>query len=286
MELVSFLRKWYRQHFHSPQLDRSIYGILDWLTDLYAAGAGYSFPKNYIRRWKLDILWNLYERETVEVFKNSIKPSMIVVDIGAHIGYFTRLYSALVGPKGMVYAFEADPENFSLLEKNTRRLSNVKIFPLAITDSVGTIDFYHYPDKAGCHSTLPNVPLDYKKEKITVACSNLDSVLANLGIERVDLVKMDIEGGEGAALRGMEKTLTKNTPLMLVIEFAPAWIRATGVTPLSFLQNLTNHGFKIFAIKGLELIPLIPETEASYETLVPKTPTAFNEFINLYCVKN
>ncbi len=286
MQLVAKLRAMYRKYVRSPSLDRTIYAVLDTLTSWYSWYRGYHFPKNYIRRWQLDILWNLYERETVAVFKQNIKPGMIVIDIGAHIGYFTRLYSSLVGAKGMVYAFEADPENFSLLEKNTRRLTNVKIFPLAITDSVGTVDFYHYPDKAGCHSTLPNVPLDYKKEKITVACSNLDSVLTNLNIDRVDLIKMDIEGGEGAALRGMEKTLAGSTPLRLVVEFAPAWIRAAGGTPLSFLQNLTRDGFKIFAIKGTELVPIIPETDESYLPLVPKTPTAFNEFINLYCVKN
>ncbi|MBI5728782.1 MAG: FkbM family methyltransferase [Candidatus Magasanikbacteria bacterium] len=285
MTYIARLRSIYRRYIHVPALDQAIYFVLDTLTNWYSSLCGYSFPKNYIRRWKLDILLGLYEPETARLFEKIIKPGMVIVDIGAHIGYFTRLFSKLVGATGRVYAFEADPENYSLLQKNTHRLRNVKLFPLAVTDQHGTIDFYHYPDKAGCHSTLPNVPLDYKKERITVPADSLDSLLKTEGVKSVDLVKMDIEGGEGAALRGMEKTLAKNTSLMMVIEFAPAWIRATRVTPLSFLQNIADHGFKIFAIKGLELIPLVPETEASYETLIPKTPTAFNEFINIYCTK-
>lgn len=285
MAIIAPLRTIYRKYVHSPFIDKAIYGVLDTLTTVYSRARGFYFPANYIRRWKLNMLHELYEPETVLLFKKIIKPGMVVVDVGAHIGYFTRLFSKLVGPSGTVYAFEADPENFSVLEKNIKGLKNVKTFQLALTDRQGTIDFYHYPDKAGCHSTLPNVPLDFRKEKITVAANNLDSVLKNEKAERVDLVKMDIEGGEGAALRGMEGIIAKSVPLMLAIEFAPAWIRATGVTPLSFLQNLTKQGFKIFATIGTELIPIVPETDESYLPLIPKTPTAFNEFINLYCVK-
>lgn len=286
MGLVGTLRTMYRRYIHAPALDRTVYAVLDTLTNGYSWFAGYSFPKNYIRRWKLDILWDLYETETVALFKRVIKPGMVVIDIGAHLGYFTRLYSNLVGAAGVVYAFEADPENYALLQKNTCRLKNVKIFPVAVTDRAGTIDFYHYPDKAGCHSTLPNVPLDYRKEKITVAANTLDALLNDLGNKRVDVIKMDIEGGEWAALRGMEQTLRNNANLSMITEFAPAWIRATGATPLAFLQNLTKLGFKIFGIKSAKLVPIMPKTDASYLPLIPKTPTAFNEFINLYCVKS
>lgn len=286
MSLIPRLRTMYRRYIHVPAIDRFIYALLDAATHLYSALRGFYFPKKFIRRWKLDYLWELYEKETVVVFKKTIKPGMVVVDIGAHIGYFTRMFSKLVGTTGIVYAYEADPENFSFLQKNTKHLSNVKIFPLAITDTQGTIDFYHYPDKAGCHSILSNVPLDFRKEKISVPCEDLDSLITKQKIDRVDYIKMDIEGGETAALRGMKKLLENPLPITLVIEFAPAWIHAAGNSPLTFLQNLTARGFKIFAIKdSARLISIIPDTEKSFQELLPKTPTPFNEFINIYCVR-
>lgn len=285
MSLVDRLRAVYRHHIHTPRLDRVIYSVLDALTNCYSWWRGYSFPNNYIRRWKLDMLWWLYEKETVALFKKIIKPGMVIVDVGAHIGYFTRLFSKLVGETGLVYAFEADPDNFQLLQKNTAPLRNVKLFELAIADRLGTIDFYHYDEKAGCHSILPNVPLDFKKRKITVQADQLDTLLERQGIQHIDLIKMDIEGGESAALRGMMDTLKNRGVSMMITEFAPAWIKAAGGEPLKFLQNIAALGFRLFAIKDETLLP-IDTANDSYVSLIPKTPTHFNEFINLYCVRN
>jgi len=284
--IVASLRKFYRAHIHAPWLDRAIYACLDAVINTYSWFRGYHFPSNYIRRWKLNMLHQLYEPETVLVCQKIIKPGMVVIDIGAHIGYFTRIFSRLVGRNGKVYAFEADPENFSLLKKNTKHLRNVEIYQLAVSDRQGTIDFYHYDEKAGCHSTLPNVPLDYKKRKISVAANTLDAVLAEAGSPRVDVVKMDIEGGESAALRGMDKLLAAKEPLALLLEFAPAWIEASGVPALNFLQELTKHGFILSAILESSYPLISPVDKASYKQFLPKTPTHYNEFINLYCVRN
>ena len=99
--MVTTLRKVYRKYIHAPWLDQQIYKMLDSATNFYAWACGYYFPKSFIhRRWKLDLINEVYEKETVTVFKKIIKPGMIVLDIGAHIGFFTRLFSKLVGPKG------------------------------------------------------------------------------------------------------------------------------------------------------------------------------------------
>ncbi|MDP3935194.1 MAG: FkbM family methyltransferase [Candidatus Giovannonibacteria bacterium] len=248
---------------------------MDGLTNSYSFSRGYSFPKNYIRRWKLDMLWELYERDTVLLFKKIIKPGMAIVDIGAHIGYYTRITADLVGGNGAVYAFEADPDNFDLLKKNTKRLKNVKLYQRAITNKTGTIDFYHYDEKSGINSTLPNVPLNFKKTKISVEARDLDSFFAKPGSPKIDVVKMDIEGGEYAALQGMKKILSENRGLALIVEFAPAWIVASGNTPLNFLKYIESFGFEIFAITPNGLIKII-----SSDGFTPSS-----EFINLYCTK-
>ena len=285
--MISTLRKLYRKHIHSPWLDRQIYRVLDLCTNFYAWACGYYFPKNFIRRWKLDIINSEYEKETVAVFKKIIKPGMTVLDIGGHIGFFTRLFSKMTGKNGKVIAIEADPENFSFLQKNTRKLKNVKNFFIAASDKVGTIDFFHCPEKSGCHSTLENIPLNFKTEKISVTATDLDSLLAKQGITKIDVIKMDIEGGEVAALVGMKKLIANSPNLKMITEFAPDWIIAAGKTPLEFLKNLTNLGFKISAIVGDTLVPISSNSEESYKKILPK-PNAndsYNSFLNLYCTK-
>lgn len=290
MPFVDRVRSLYRRHVHNPKLDQLIYKILDALTDIYCLARRYYFPKSYIRRWKLDMMQGLYEPETYDLFKKIIRPGMVIVDIGAHIGYFTRQFSDLAGPGGMVHAFEADPENFQVLSKNVGGRKNVKINRLAAADRAGDINFYHCEEKMGCHSLLPDIPLDYPKTKITVQAISLDDYLAQNKIERVDIIKMDIEGGETMAFAGMKNTLAKNDGLAVVTEFAPRWIKTAGVEPLEFLKNLAAFGFEIHAIteKGLEKMdisdPRCLEKYFGPENEKPKN--AFNEFINIYCVKN
>lgn len=282
--MIERLRKLYRGFVRSPALDRAIYAVLDCLTNLLARCKRFSFPANYIRRWKLNMLWGLYEPETYALFKTVVSPGMTVVDIGAHIGYFTRLFSRRVGPSGRVYAFEADPVNFALLLKNTEHRKNIIPVERAVSERAGSIDFYHYDDKSGAHSTLPNVPLDFRKRKITVSAVTLDAWLAEKGISRVDVIKMDIEGGESAALRGMAKTLAGAKTL--VTEFAPAWIEAAGSAPVGFLQIIERHGFEIFAITDRGLVKLSPVFDENFLSLLPQPKdTHASEFINLYCVR-
>lgn len=279
------IRRLYRAYIHAPLLDRIIYAVLDRCTDIYAAFRGYSFPKNYIRRWKLDMLSGLYEKETIALFKKAVRPGMVVVDIGAHIGYYARIASALTGRNGEVHAFEADPENFALLEKNTRRFTNILRHQLAISDKIGTIDFFHYNDKSGAHSTLSNAPLQFEKRKLSVPATDLDAYLRKNGVMHVDVIKMDIEGGESAALLGMRQTLAGAQ--FLFTEFAPAWIEAAGNSPLSFLQALEVNNFDIFAITPRGLTKLSPVCAGTFMSLIPRSKDGSHasEFINLYCEK-
>lgn len=288
MKLIERLRKIYRRFIHWQWLDNQIYRFLDILTNLYSYFRNYSFPSNYIRRWKLDMLWELYEPETVALAKKIIQPGMAVADIGAHIGYFTRIFSKLAGPAGLVLAFEPDPENFSLLKKNTKNLSNVRPIQLALCDQTGFIDFYHCLEKAGCHSILPSIPVNFTTQKITVPAGTLDAALKEKQVSGVDFIKIDIEGGEWAALQGMAKTLANPRLKGLIVEFAPAWIKAAGAEPLQLLQYIAGFGFKIYAItpKGLQIIN--PTKPSSYQQFIPPPHldgSAYNQFVNLYCAK-
>ncbi len=108
------LEKFYQSFFHCRWLRQNLKVVLESIVNFVALLEGFNFPKNYIRQQKIVMLFNLYEKETATIFKKIVKSGMTVVDAGAHIGYYTRLFSKLVGPTGKVYAFEADPENYQL----------------------------------------------------------------------------------------------------------------------------------------------------------------------------
>lgn len=204
----------------------------------------FSFPAKFTWKWKLDMLLQMYERDTTVLFKKTIKPGMTVIDIGAHIGYYTRLFSTLVGPQGAVYAFEADRDNFALLQKNTRSCANVRLYNQAVTDTVGIIDFYKIAGSTGCHSVIAAE----NAEKVATRATTLDAFIEANGIRTVNSIKIDIEGGEALAFAGMQKLLLDQRNIAIVSELNPTALKSADVEPLEFIQNMRNNGFEIFMI--------------------------------------
>ena len=220
---------------------------------IWARGARFSFPEKYTWRWKFEMLAGLYERETTRLFKTIITPGMTVVDIGAHIGYFTRLAGKRVGSSGHVYAFEPDPNNRLLLEKNVGRYPSVMVRPEAITSKVGSVSFYHVHGSTGCHSTIqqPNA------SEFTVPATTLDAFVEARKITHIDVIKMDIEGGEWAAFEGMRNVL-KQRSLSIFMEWKPDALTQGAHDPETLLSMLMHEGFSPFVITDAGLLPLEP----------------------------
>lgn len=202
----------------------------------------FSFPAKYPWQWKVEMLREQYEKDTTDFFKKTIKPGMMVVDIGAHIGYFTRIFSKLVGSSGRVVAFEPDPQNFALLQKNMAGLPNVTLVNAAVSDKKGSIDFYQIEDSTGCHTTVPtNAPA----KKFSVDAIAMDDFSQSFF---PDVIKMDIEGGEPSALRGMERILTGRRSLCIVMELNPEALGRSGATPAKVIASLQEKGFSAYGI--------------------------------------
>lgn len=276
-EIAPRLRSFYRKHLNSPWLSRIIHQIIDILVDTLAHMQNFSFPEKFNWEWKMEMLMKKYEKDTVKLFEKIITPGMSVVDIGAHIGFFSRIYSELVGAAGHVYCFEADPENYALLEKNTLGLANVSLHKVAISDKNGTIDFYHLDNSTGCHSIVsPDTP----SKKITVDSATLDSLIEKGDIENIDLIKIDIEGGEPFAFRGMEKLLNSSTQLKMVAEYNEASLVSGGTSGDDFLKQIASYGFTIHFItkNGLVALKTIPENKR-------RSYFSRTGYVNLYCTK-
>ncbi|MFA6551664.1 MAG: FkbM family methyltransferase, partial [Patescibacteria group bacterium] len=232
-----------RRFFHSKVLDKTLHQTLNFLVGLLARARQFYFPAKFSWDWKLEMLLGLYEKETVAVFKKIIRPGMTVVDIGAHIGYYTSLFAKLVGPQGRVYAFEADSDNFKILKKNTERRRNVVLVPQAVSDHSGFIKFYKIKNSTGCHSVIPTDNAD----EISVPAVSLDDFVSQRDLN-VNAIKIDIEGGEPFAFRGMEKLFAQTNNLSVIMEFSPQALKSAEVDPFEFLQKIKNYGFEILQI--------------------------------------
>lgn len=202
---------------------------------------------------KLRLLMGWYEYYTVEVCKTLLRPGMIVLDVGAHNGYYSRLFSKLVHPGGKVWAFEPHPENYYLLCQNTRPLKYRNVIPVrkAISNQVGQADFFDMAG-SGQHSLfdvskyLSHFTL---RGKIRVETTTIDAFLAQEGNPEISFIKVDIEGGEVAALAGMSETIARSSRLALVVEFNPGALLSAGVKPSEFLHQLCMLGFAVKPIR-------------------------------------
>jgi FkbM family methyltransferase len=179
-----------------------------------------------------------YEGKTMELCIGSLQPGMTFVDVGAHVGLYTLEAARKVGPTGRVYSFEPDPGNFELLSKNVKEngYTNVTLVNKAVSDADGTLTLYRSNFNTGDHRTYFVAKARKGVEIGTVA---LDRFFANLHA-KVDVVKIDIEGAEEKALKGMHHVL--QTPgLKLFIECCPDFLRQAGTDPLALLKGLEAH---------------------------------------------
>ncbi len=245
------------------------------VVSLLATFAGFSFPKKFSWRWKWEMLSGSYERGTSRLLRRITKEGMVVVDAGAHIGYFTRLMATRVGSKGRVYAFEPDTENLALLRKNTARFSTVETIPEALTSKEGPISFFHVVGSTGCHTTVGADNATHT----TVRGTTLDIFKRKHGIRRIHLIKMDIEGGEWSALEGMQETLRTDSP-SIVCEYNPSALSRSGKTPEAFLDIFDRYGYQLHVITDTGPIVL----KKPYADSIRKYPEKEGS-VNVFCVK-
>lgn len=181
-----------------------------------------------------------YEPTETRIMKEIVKPGMTVVDIGAHIGYYTLQFARAVGSVGMVYAFEPAPKTFALLQRNLRENNLdgvVKLFNVALSDHEGVAELFINEYNKGNNrlyqsGNMRSVPIRLKR---------LDDVIpANV---RVDFIKMDIEGAEVLALRGMHTLLKRDKPT-IIMEYWPRRFRKLDTTVGELFEILGSLGYQ------------------------------------------
>lgn len=171
-----------------------------------------------------------WESSVIRQLSQSLRPGDVFGDVGAHVGAFTLLASRIVGPDGRVVAFEPDPGPRALLERNVigNRATNVTVVPFAVGGRAGTVRFSASGDSVGHVGRLGDVEV----RQVT-----LDGYCAEQGISP-SVMKVDIEGGEAAALRG---SAVVHRLCELVVEIHEPALREQGINPVALLDYLGPH---------------------------------------------
>jgi FkbM family methyltransferase len=186
----------------------------------------------------------LYEPETSKFIVKTLKKGDTFIDIGANNGYFSLMASILVGSTGKVYAFEPTPDSFKRLQTNVHinKFKNIKLFECALGDKVGKIKLNISKKEDGQNSIADIVD---KKESIVVQIKKLDDILKG---NRVNLIKIDVEGYEKEVFRGAIKTIKNNRNIKIVFENNPELMILRSLDPLYLLNFFKGLDFEVSRI--------------------------------------
>lgn len=196
-------------------------------------------------RWRLEVICGWNEWESLCHVRRLVPPGGTAVDVGAHIGYYTRLFSRLAGPAGRVIAIEPHPENLAVLRRNLYRRGNVTVVHAAATATDGMVQLHESPGHSN-HSLLAG--FTPSRSALTVPARTVDGLLAeHAGGRRIDFVKLDIEGGELSALAGMRETLGRDRPVLLV-ERNPEALTSAEATTADLVDEIVSHGYDVAAV--------------------------------------
>lgn len=196
----------------------------------------------------------VFEPEVVECFKQMARPGMVVLDVGANLGYYTLLASRLVGPAGKVVAVEPELINIQYLVKNLLEngCTNVIVAPYAAGDSTKTATLYLSPMSRSGHSLVRPERGGGAEEQQKTVITALDDLLPPDLYPQ--MLKMDIEGAEPLALKGMERILDDKRLETIIIECNKDYLSKDGLTAEDLLDRLREKGFTCRALDGVNYL--------------------------------
>ncbi|MGH2516215.1 MAG: FkbM family methyltransferase [Ktedonobacterales bacterium] len=210
----------------------------------------------------------LYERHLTNLFQRLLRPGDTFVDGGANIGYFTILGSALVGPAGTVHSFEPIPATFAALRANVamNALTQAHLNQMALADKAGELSF-EVPVDAETGNALGWAATTVRMGRgptITVPAGTLDDYAASHLLASIRLAKLDLEGGELAAIAGMASLLRERRIEYLCCEVNHFLLDNAGIPREALFSAMAGFGYTCFQIgENLRAMPPLHQETAS-----------------------
>lgn len=191
------------------------------------------------------LVHGVWDEQVAEVMRTSIHPNTTVVDVGANIGYFSLLASSLVGAHGRVLCIEPSHRNLSKLSGHLwqNKCSNTLILSVAAGQESGSAEIYFPTYNNAGAATLRANPTTQPQHTLVLA---LDDIFEAHAVSP-DFIKLDIEGFELHALKGMERTLKRCAPV-IVCELSDSFLREIGQSASELVSYMEGLGYSCQSI--------------------------------------
>ncbi len=200
---------------------------------------------------------------------NYLQEGMTVIDIGAHHGFYTLLASKKIGPVGRVIAFEPSPRELAKLKLHLsiNHCQNVEVVEVALGAEKGKVNMFVCLEHSGLNSLrLPNA--DTKATEVEIEQIRLDDYLKEKQIQKVDFVKMDVEGGELAVLKGAKDILLGQLRPLIIYEIQDIRTTPWGYKAVELYQFLKDSRYKSFNVTSNGRLIPCPDKQEFDDNLV------------------
>lgn len=245
------------RHFHPPGTKRAVRALHDpadrpWSvsgTITLRDGLRFHVDTASWIEWNL-FFWGAYDARLRDFLGSALAPSATAIDVGANVGVHTLAMARAVRG-GRVVACEPSPAVVERLRANValNGLANVTVEPVAVSDRRGDVTLA-VPAPGESNQGTARVMRDPGAPgSVTVPAVTLDSLVESAALDRVDLIKIDVEGLDTAVLRGASGMLARWRPV-LVFEYDPRSWGEAGYELSSTLRMLEEAGYRHFAALG------------------------------------
>jgi len=238
---------------------------LPWLDGLRV----HIYPGNEMSR--TIFVTGLYDPNELSLLSRILKPGMTFVDAGANMGLYTLFAARRVGDAGRVLAIEPSQRELNILRSNVdlNGLTNVTIAPVALSNQPAELELRVAPLQKSGHNTLGaafghRTALDHLEK---VRAVRLDDLIQEQKLARVDVLKMDIEGGEEIALRGAGQTLREHHPVVLM-ELSQRMLQHQNSSETRVLSLLAEYGYRVHGFEASTGLPSMEPRHCSEENVI------------------
>lgn len=186
-----------------------------------------------------------YEREELKLFDQILADGFTLFDIGANIGWYS-LNWGMKYPNSTIYAFEPIEKTHGFCKRNLilNNIQNVQLHKLAISDKSGEKEYFFSPETSVLASS-ENIMGYQNAQKVVVSVETLDRFVSKHKVQKVDVLKCDVEGAEFLSLKGSVQTIKKDLPIV-VLELFHEWSKKFNYHPNEAIEFLEVLGYKAF----------------------------------------
>jgi FkbM family methyltransferase len=197
---------------------------------------GIRFECNLDHKLERTIYYSGFDFPDIRALRRIIRPGSVVLDLGANIGYYSLLFAKW---RAVVYAFEPCPETVRKLRRNLELnpALEVSVWEIAFSDQEGRVSMV-VPDATNCACNF------VAPGSGEIQVTTLDAFVRAHDVQRIDFIKVDIEGSEVGFLEGAAETIWRFRPMMMV-EINPSTLERFGKTSADVVKLLGNYRYRL-----------------------------------------